>query len=86
MRGAIIKTFGEPSDVLELANVEDALRGLPAWNGRGIDRRNKSVQRVQPPTRAGRPGGQRRERSGSRLGARRPDREGVQFDRHRSLQ
>ena len=34
MRGAIIKTFGEPSDVLELANVEDALRGLPAWNGR----------------------------------------------------
>ena len=66
-------------------NVEDALRGLPAWNGRVlIDATNPFI--VQPQTRAGRPGRQGGERSDSRPGARRPGREGVQFDRHRSLQ
>ena len=38
-------------------NVEDALRGLPAWNGRVLVD-NKSVQRIQPESRAGRPGRQ----------------------------
>ena len=33
-------------------NVEDALRGLPAWN---TDRRNKSLRRIQSQSRAGRP-------------------------------
>jgi predicted dinucleotide-binding enzyme len=55
-------------------NIEDALRGLPTWNGRVlIDA-------------TGRLGGKGCERSSSRHGARRPGREGVQFDRHRSLQ
>ena len=65
-------------------NVEDALRGLPAWNGRVLI--DEQIRSAVSPNWAGRPGGQRRERSGSRLGVRRPDREGVQFDRHRSLQ
>ena len=86
-RGAITATVEEAAslDYVLLAvpwpNVEDALRGLPVWNGRVlIDATNPSQ------TRAGRLGRQGGERSGSRPGAGRPGREGVQFDRHRSLQ
>ena len=67
-------------------NVEDALRGLPAWNGRVLIDATNPFSRVQPETRAGRPGRQGGERDSGRPGAGRPGREGVQFDRHRALQ
>jgi 8-hydroxy-5-deazaflavin:NADPH oxidoreductase len=67
-------------------NVEDALRGLPPWNGRvPIDATNPFSQ-YSPHLVLARSGGQGGKRSGCGLGARRSNRKGVQFYCHRSLQ
>jgi 8-hydroxy-5-deazaflavin:NADPH oxidoreductase len=68
-------------------NVEDALRGLPAWNGRVlIDATNPFSEYSPHQLVLAKFRGQGGERNGGRLGARCQSREGVQFHRHRSLQ
>ena len=67
-------------------NVEPALKGLAAWNGRVlIDATNPFVETKWEarPRRSWREG---RQRGSGCPGARRPHRQGFQFDRHRPLQ